>query len=146
MKFSCCAWDSNPGREEGRCRRIHWARAAATSNNFSFFRGGRHSSMVWSAPNILQPWAQIPSTLSRLFSICIEIVTRKERNKRKEAGIGPFLKFFIFPEKVWQHWMSQSESFWKVSPTRYWSNRFRCQSLTNSLSVSFVYFIKPCRY
>ena len=42
--------------------------------------GGRHSSMVLSAPTILRPWVRIPSTPSMLFSICIiEIVTRKER-------------------------------------------------------------------
>ena len=23
-----CAWDSNPGREDGRCRQIHWAMVA----------------------------------------------------------------------------------------------------------------------
>ena len=42
------------------------------------FKGGRHSSVVLSAPTILQPRVQIPSTPSTLFSICIEIVTRKE--------------------------------------------------------------------
>ena len=40
--------------------------------------GGRHSSMVSSAPTILQPWVQIPSTSCTLFSIyIIEIVLRK---------------------------------------------------------------------
>ena len=41
--------------------------------------GGCHSSVVLSAPTILQPQVQIPSTPSMLFSICIEIVTRKEQ-------------------------------------------------------------------
>ena len=41
--------------------------------------GGRHSSVVSSAPTILRPRVRIPSTPSKLFSICIEIVTRKER-------------------------------------------------------------------
>ena len=41
--------------------------------------GDRHSSVVLTAPTILQPWVQIPSTPSTLFSICIiEIVMRKE--------------------------------------------------------------------
>ena len=40
--------------------------------------GGRHSSVVLSAPTILQPRIRIPSTPSMLFSICIEIVMRKE--------------------------------------------------------------------
>ena len=40
---------------------------------------GRHSSVVSSAPTILRPRVRIPSTPSMLFSICIEIVTRKER-------------------------------------------------------------------
>ena len=43
------------------------------------FWGGRHSSMVSSAPTILWPQVQIPSTPSTLFSICIEIVMRKEQ-------------------------------------------------------------------
>ena len=45
-----------------------------------FFWGGCNSSVVSSAPTILWPRVQIPSTSSMLFSICIfEIVTRKER-------------------------------------------------------------------
>ena len=40
--------------------------------------GGRHSSVVSSAPTILRPRVRIPSTPSMLFSICIiEIVSRK---------------------------------------------------------------------
>ena len=40
--------------------------------------GGRHSSMVSSVPTILRLWVRIPSTPSKLFSICIiEIVMRK---------------------------------------------------------------------
>ena len=27
-KRICCAWDSSPGRQDGRCRRFHWAMAA----------------------------------------------------------------------------------------------------------------------
>ena len=32
--------------------------------------GGHHSSVVLSAPTILRPWVQIPSTPSMLFSFC----------------------------------------------------------------------------
>ena len=28
-KRGWCAWDSNPGQQDGRCRQIHWAMAAA---------------------------------------------------------------------------------------------------------------------
>ena len=47
-----------------------------TKNNTKNTRlGGRHCSMVSSAPTILQPLVRIPSTPSMLFSICIvEIV------------------------------------------------------------------------
>ena len=41
-------------------------------------RGGCHSCVVSSGPTILRPRVQIPSTPSVLFSICIEIVMRKE--------------------------------------------------------------------
>ena len=65
--------------------------------------GGRHCSVVSSAPTILRPWVRIPSTPSMLFSICIEIVMRKNKNKQKEAGIGPFFKkqlyLFIYPKR-----------------------------------------------
>ena len=55
--------------------------------------GGCHSSVVSSAPTILRPQVRIPSTPSMLYSICIEIVMRKKNeNKQKEAGIGPFFK------------------------------------------------------
>ena len=42
-------------------------------------KGGHHSSVVSSAPTILQPRVRIPSTPSTLISICIEVVMRKER-------------------------------------------------------------------
>ena len=52
----------------------------------------RHSSMVSSAPTILQPRVRIPSTPSTLFSICIEIV-RKERKLTERGRDWPiFLK------------------------------------------------------
>ena len=46
--------------------------------------GGRHSSVVLSAPTILRPQVRIPSTPSMLFSICIEIVTKKDRKQNKK--------------------------------------------------------------
>ena len=62
-----------------------------TEPNSNSNLGGRHSSVVLSAPTILWPRVRIPSTPSTLFSICIEIVLRKERKiNKKEAGIGPF--------------------------------------------------------
>ena len=49
-----------------------------TTNKNIYLQGGRHSSVVLSAPTILRPQVQIPSTPSMLFSICIiEIVLRK---------------------------------------------------------------------
>ena len=53
--------------------------------------GGRHSSMVSSATTILRLRVRIPSTPSKLFSICIiEIVSKKiTKINKKEAGIGP---------------------------------------------------------
>ena len=53
--------------------------------------GDRHSSMVLSAPTILQPWVRIQSKSSTLFSICIiEIVMMKRTKKRPE--LEHFLK------------------------------------------------------
>ena len=48
--------------------------------------GGRHSSVVLSAPTILPSQVRIPNTPSTLFSIyIIEIVIKKDQNKQKEA-------------------------------------------------------------
>ena len=52
--------------------------------------GGRHSSMVLSAPTILRPRVWIPNTPSTLFSICIEIVSRKKQKKTKRGWYWPF--------------------------------------------------------
>ena len=46
--------------------------------------------------NRVRPRVQIPSSPSTLFSICIEIVTRKERKvNKKEAVIGPLKKIKV---------------------------------------------------
>ena len=70
-------------------------------SSFSLFSlGGRHSSVVSSAPTILRLRVQIPSTPSMLFLICIiEIVTRKERKwNQKRPELAQFKKktFFLF--------------------------------------------------
>ena len=53
----------------------------------------RHSSEDSSAPSILLPQVRVPSTPSTLLSIYIWIEScGKDKNKQKEAGIGPFLK------------------------------------------------------
>ena len=54
---------------------------------------GHHSYVVSSAPTILWSWVRIPSTLFKLYSICIiEIVMKKGQSKLKEARIGRFKK------------------------------------------------------
>ena len=59
-----------------------------------WFKGGRHSSAVLSAPTILRPWVRIPSTPSMLFQFVLLKLYREnnENKKQKEAGIGPFLR------------------------------------------------------
>ena len=51
--------------------------------------GGRHSSVVSSAPTILWPQVRIPSTPSMLYSICIEIVMRKKNENKKRGRDWP---------------------------------------------------------
>ena len=61
-------------------------------------RGCRHSSVDLSAPSILPPQVQVPSTPSMVFSIYIvqivylsfELECEKNENKQKVAGISPF--------------------------------------------------------
>ena len=56
--------------------------------------------MDLSAPSIMPPQVRVPSTPSTLFSIYIvqivylsfELECEKNKNKQKEAGIGPFFK------------------------------------------------------
>ena len=60
------------------------------------FSSGHHSSVVSSAPTILRPRVRIPSTPSMLFSICIEIVTRKRTKINKRGRDWPIFKRFLF--------------------------------------------------
>ena len=60
-------------------------------NQTELYVGGRYSSVVSSAPTICN--RAFKSQANHLFSICInKIVLDNDENKRKEAGIGPFLK------------------------------------------------------
>ena len=64
--------------------------------------GCRHSSVDSSAPTILTPWVQIPSTTSMVLSfivVMIDLSCEKNKNKQKEAGLGPFLKKNFKPLK-----------------------------------------------
>ena len=63
--------------------------------------GSRYSSVDSSAPSIMLPRVRVPSTPSTLFSIYIVQIVylsfeleceKNEKNKQKEAGIGPFFK------------------------------------------------------
>ena len=57
--------------------------------------GCRHSSVESSAPTILPPWVQVPSTPSMLLLFIVIVLylsCEKNENKQKEAGFGPFLE------------------------------------------------------
>ena len=56
-KHRCCAWDSNPGPQDGRHRRIHWAIAADHQCFFLFFL---FSSMGLASPPTPIPWPVWP--------------------------------------------------------------------------------------
>ena len=76
----------------------------APFNPYSFlaknsFKGCRHSSFDWSAPTILPPRVQIPSTPSMLLSFIVFVLyllCEKNKNKQKEARFGTFLKKSFF--------------------------------------------------
>ena len=56
-------------------------------------KGGRHSSVVSCVPTIKRPQVRIPCTLSVLLQfVLLKLKWEKNKNKQKEAGIGPFLK------------------------------------------------------
>ena len=60
-----------------------------------YFLGCRHSSVDLSAPTILPPRVQIPSTPSMLLSFIVFVLylsCEKNENKQKEAEFGTFLK------------------------------------------------------
>ena len=62
--------------------------------------GCRHSSVDSSAPSILLPRVQVPSTPSMLLSIYIDLCHEEKTKINKKAGIGPFFKRKR-PEWVW---------------------------------------------
>ena len=58
--------------------------------------GGRHSSVVSSAPTILRPRVRIPSTPSMLFQFVIDLWCKKDENKRKRGRDWPmFLRIKV---------------------------------------------------
>ena len=65
--------------------------------------GGRHSSVVSSAPTILRPWVRIPCTPFTLFSICIiEIAMRKiTKINKKRPGLAHFKKQPSINQRWW---------------------------------------------
>ena len=73
--------------------------------------GGRHISVVSSAPTILRPRVRIPSTPSTLFSICIEIVSRKERKQTKKR---PGLARFFLKKSMYLLSQPDSNPIWKL--------------------------------
>ena len=55
--------------------------------------GGHHSSVVLSAPTILRPRVQIPSTPSMLFQfVLLKLYRENNENKQKEAGMAHLKK------------------------------------------------------
>ena len=56
------------------------------------FMGGRHSSVVSSAPTILLPRVWIPSTPSTLFQFVIDLWCEKDENKWKRGRDWPIFK------------------------------------------------------
>ena len=62
--------------------------------------GCRHSSVDSSAPSILLPRVQVPSTPSMFLSIYIDLCHEEKTKINKKAGIGPFFKRKR-PEWVW---------------------------------------------
>ena len=72
--------------KEKRHSRHFWMMATVTH------LGSRHSSLDLSAPTILQPKVQIPSTTSTLFQNIFELWCEKDESKQKEAGIGHILR------------------------------------------------------
>ena len=86
-KCRLCAWDSNPGPQDGRCRRIHWAMSAPNSDNFWFY-------FPWAVVDVVA--LSLSSPLSLIAAMAIKI--RKGQNIRKfeESGLFADLKY-TFP-------------------------------------------------
>ena len=86
---------------------------------------GRHSSVVLSAPTILRYPGSNPKHTMYAFSICIiEIVREKDKNKQKEAGIGPFLMLIV--QWLWLSWQRVTS---EIEQRPFSSNPFISKSL-----------------
>ena len=85
--------------------RYHWIVKSEQGwhkiENTTFYRDcwnlkrSRQSSVDPFAPPILRPRVWFPSTTSKLFQFIFELWWEKDKNKQKEAGIGPFKKAFL---------------------------------------------------
>ena len=85
----------------------------------------RHSSVDSSTPSILPPWVWVPSTPSTLLSIYIWFEScRKDENKQKEAGIGPFLYIWA---KVEESNVGRRQNcflnYWNILMWNIWESR-----------------------
>ena len=82
--------DSNP-----KVKNRMWLSVTFYSKIFSCW-GGRHCSVVLSAPTILRPRFESQAHHLRFFKLYSE----NNENKQKEAGIGPFFKIFSWRSVV----------------------------------------------
>ena len=68
-------------------KRIHSTLSCHHNKDTAYGFGGRHSSVVSSAPTILRPRVRIPSFFQ---FVLLKLWWEKDENKQKVAGIGPF--------------------------------------------------------
>ena len=160
----CCAWDSNPEQQDSRCRRIHWAIAAAPwETNLEMFQfywpqlfiqrrervglreKSSHSFSVHFGPMLDARSIKLNETFSLLES-------NSNDNKWKLIKIKlnpfewrslPFLILLIW-EWQWVHWSTYSSCNLKILGSNYLSVKAVHENIsTKSLNLWF-FISKSC--
>ena len=80
---------------------FNFVQESSISRLINWNKGSRHSLVDLSAPSIQLPRVRVPSTPSMLFQIVylsFELECDKNKNKQKDAGIGPFFNKLKYSE------------------------------------------------
>ena len=106
-QFWKCAWDSNPGRQDGSCRRIHWAIAAtlriSSSNTYCNSTFYYYNKVSPKSPRLLGSNGMLGGSRSTLSRVFVESVPeyRHEPPKTPPHILLHYSPFKVRPSQSW---------------------------------------------